>query len=87
MQAHSWLGCTLYLCAPRCWVLCCLGVLLQREAMNRKVKSTMSEFAVKIRLLEERWRIGAAEWVAGTRRKIRSKERENTLAGGGGVRK
>jgi hypothetical protein len=55
--------------------------------MNRKVKTTMSEFAVKIRLLEEQWRIVASEWVAGTRRKIRSKERENALATGAGVKK
>ena len=38
--------------------------IVQREAMNRKVKSTTSEFAVKIRLLEERWRIVAGWYLA-----------------------
>ncbi len=80
-------GCGLLVkCCP-CVLPSCVLCATQREAMNRKVKASMSEFAVKIRLLEERWRIGASEWVAGTRRKIRSKERENALASGAGVRK
>lgn len=44
------------------------------------MKVTTTDVGNKIRLLEERWRLAASEWVAGTRRKIRSKERENALA-------
>lgn len=51
----------------------------QREAMNRKIKSTMTDIGNKIRLLEERWKLTAGEWLAGTRRKLRSKEREDAL--------
>jgi hypothetical protein len=54
---------------------------LQREAMNRRIKATTTEIGNKIRLLEERWKLTAGEWLAGTRRKIRSKEREDALSG------
>lgn len=52
---------------------------MQREAMNRKVKATTTEIGNKIRLMEERWKLLAGEWLASTRRKLRAKEREDIL--------
>ena len=54
---------------------------VQREAMNRKIKSTSTDIGNKIRLLEEKWKLSAGEWIAATKRKIRSKQREDTLDG------
>ena len=51
----------------------------RRDAMNRKIRALQTEASHKIRLLEERWKVSAHEWVAGTKRKVRSKEREDAL--------